>query len=129
MGGGKIDNIVDQAVDKVAVVAKDKVKEMLGGAGEGDAQKPAAAGGGASGDGGIDALAGMLDDDKKKEGGADYSDLFSAGKDEKTPSSGGGEKSLTDQLGDLASQVTSGGETKAEVSGEQLMSFGKSLFS
>ncbi|XP_046884938.1 headcase protein homolog [Hypomesus transpacificus] len=104
LGGGKTDKMVDQAVDKVAVVAKTKVKEMMGGAAaDGVAAGGAAAGaagaggqapaGGAPAGGGTDiggVAAGAMDA---------FSGMFSADdKKEKKPSSAGGALDLADSL-------------------------------
>ncbi|XP_067092279.1 circumsporozoite protein [Osmerus mordax] len=102
LGGGKTDKMVDQAVDKVAVVAKTKVKEMMGGtAADGAAAGGAAAGAaGAAGAGGKAPAGGGADIGGVAAGAMDaFSGMFSADdKKEKKPSSAGGALDLADSL-------------------------------
>lgn len=106
MGGGKGNNMVDQAVDKVADVAKVKVKEMLGGDTTKEGQKGSEAGG-----------AGV------KEGGSGASANTEPG----SAGGGGGGFDLTDTLGDIAGEIAADKKDDNKPA-DQLLSFGKSLF-
>ncbi|XP_041722467.1 co-chaperone protein p23-1 [Coregonus clupeaformis] len=118
--GNSADKYVDQAVDTAAKAAKVKVKTMLdskkkessgGTSGKekvkpmvgGDDSKKESNGGSSGGIGGIGGIGG-LDGNKGKEGGGIGS--LVSGKDKTESSSGGGDKDLTDLLGDIAGDMS-----------------------
>ncbi|XP_042565569.1 uncharacterized protein zgc:193505 [Clupea harengus] len=114
LSGGKADSMVDQAVDTAARVAKNKVKEMLGGDGK---EKDETGGMG-------DLFPSSGEGEKEKEGGGLFGGLVSSDKDSGGASKDSGD--LTDMLGDLAGDMAA--DAAKDKAKNDMMSFGKSLF-